>query len=166
MGCRGRQCWNGARASRNISAQSRERQEGGWGRGAGCEAVPQMHKVGREPLCCKVACRRPRPLFRRRTTELVVCLFLGLGGHHPSCLEMHRFASRFRLSFFSLSPALPQARPLPFLPRPITHLLCNRQVLHVVLDRLGKVPQRPIRDAEVRVRRALPRPVTHLLCNR
>ena len=38
------------------------------------------------------------------------------------------------------------------LPRPVAHLLCNRQVLRVVLDSLCIVPLRPIRDAQVRVR--------------
>ena len=52
------------------------------------------------------------------------------------------------------------------LPRPVAHLLCNRQVLRVVPDGLGIVPLRTIRDAEVPVRPAFPRPVAHLLCNR
>ena len=33
----------------------------------------------------------------------------------------------------------------PALPRPVAHLLGNLQVLRVVLDRLGKVPQRIVR---------------------
>ena len=52
------------------------------------------------------------------------------------------------------------------LPRPVAHVLCNRQALRVVLDGLAEVPLRPIRVAEVPVRRALPHPVAHLLCNR
>ena len=54
----------------------------------------------------------------------------------------------------------------PALPRPVAHLLCNRQVLRVVGDGLAEVPLRPIRVAEVPVCPALPRPVAHLLCNR
>jgi hypothetical protein len=56
----------------------------------------------------------------------------------------------------------------PALTRPVAHLLCNRHVLPVVLDRLAccEVPQPLIRIPEVPVRRALPRPVAHLLCNR
>ena len=52
------------------------------------------------------------------------------------------------------------------LPRPDAHLLCNRQVLRVVVDGLAEVPLQLIRDAEVSIRPALPRPVAHLLCNR
>ena len=52
------------------------------------------------------------------------------------------------------------------LPRPVAHLLYNRQVPCVVLDGLAKVPLRPIRVAEGGVRTALTRPVTHLLCHR
>ena len=52
------------------------------------------------------------------------------------------------------------------LPRSDAHLLCNRQVLPVVVDGLAEVTLRLIRDAEVPVRHALPRPVAHLLCNR
>ena len=52
------------------------------------------------------------------------------------------------------------------LPRPVAHLPGNRQVLPVVLDRLGKVPHRLVRVPEVPVRAALPRPVAHLLGNR
>ena len=37
------------------------------------------------------------------------------------------------------------------LPRPVANLLCNHQVLRVVLDRLGEVPKRLIRVAEVPV---------------
>jgi hypothetical protein len=67
-----------------------------------------------------------------------------------------------------------EVRVRPALPRPVAHLLCNRQVLHVVLDGLGMVPLdglgivplRRIRVAEALVRPALPRPVAHLLCNR
>jgi hypothetical protein len=44
----------------------------------------------------------------------------------------------------------------PALPRPVAHLLCNRQVLRVVLERLAEVLLRLIPDAEVRVRPALP----------
>ena len=44
------------------------------------------------------------------------------------------------------------------LPRPVAHLLCNRQALRVVLDGLAEVTLRLIRDAEVRVRLALPSP--------
>jgi hypothetical protein len=54
----------------------------------------------------------------------------------------------------------------PAFPRPVAHLLCNRQVLRVVLDGLAKVSLRPIREAEVPVCGALPRPVAHLFCNR
>jgi hypothetical protein len=32
-----------------------------------------------------------------------------------------------------------QETPRPLLPRPVAHLLCNRQVLRVVLDGLAKV---------------------------
>ena len=42
----------------------------------------------------------------------------------------------------------------PALPRPVAHLLCNRQALRVVLDGLVKVPLRLIRDAQIRVRPA------------
>jgi hypothetical protein len=42
----------------------------------------------------------------------------------------------------------------PALPRPVAHLLCNRQVLRVVRDGLAEVPLRLIRDAEVPVRHA------------
>ena len=38
------------------------------------------------------------------------------------------------------------------------YLPTNRQVLPVMLDRLGKVPQRPVRNPEAPVRIALPRP--------
>jgi len=55
---------------------------------------------------------------------------------------------------------------VPAFPRPVAHLLCNRQALRVVLDGIGKVPLRTIRVAEVPVRPALLRPVAHLLCNR
>jgi hypothetical protein len=41
------------------------------------------------------------------------------------------------------------------LPRPVAHLLCNRQVLPVVVDGPAEVPLRPIRDAEVPIRHAL-----------
>ena len=49
-----------------------------------------------------------------------------------------------------------EVRVRPALPRPVAHLLCNRQVLRVVLDGLVKVPLRLIRVAEVPVRPALP----------
>ena len=39
-------------------------------------------------------------------------------------------------------------------PRPVAHLLCNRQMLPVVLDGLAEAPLRPIRAPEVRVRPA------------
>jgi hypothetical protein len=51
------------------------------------------------------------------------------------------------------------------LPRPVPHLLCNRQVLHVVLDGLEELTLQLIRVAEVRVLLAFPRPVDHLLCH-
>jgi len=54
---------------------------------------------------------------------------------------------------------------MPCPPRLVTHLLCNRQALRVVLNGLRKGPHRLVRDAEVRVRPALPCPATHLLCN-
>jgi hypothetical protein len=44
----------------------------------------------------------------------------------------------------------------PALPRPVSHLLCNRQVLRVARYGLRIVPQRTIRVAEVPVRPALP----------
>jgi hypothetical protein len=53
----------------------------------------------------------------------------------------------------------------PAFPRPVAHLLCNRQALRVVLDGLAEVPLRLIRVAKVPVRPALPRPVAHLLGN-
>ena len=43
------------------------------------------------------------------------------------------------------------------LPRPVAHLLCNRQVLRVVLDGLAEVPLRLIRDAQ-RFPYAMPSP--------
>jgi hypothetical protein len=49
------------------------------------------------------------------------------------------------------------------LPRPVAHLLCNRQVLRVVLDGLAEVTLRLARVAEALLRPALPRPVAHLL---
>jgi hypothetical protein len=53
----------------------------------------------------------------------------------------------------------------PVLPRPVAHLLCNRQALRVVLHGLAEVPQRIINVPEVPVRLALPRPGAHPLCN-
>jgi hypothetical protein len=48
---------------------------------------------------------------------------------------------------------------------PVAHILCNRQVLRVVLDGLAEVTLRLIHVANVPVRPALPSPVAHLLCN-
>jgi hypothetical protein len=53
----------------------------------------------------------------------------------------------------------------PALPRPVAHLLCNRQALRVVLDGLRIVPKTPIR-IRFPYSPALPRPVAQLLCNR
>ena len=64
---------------------------------------------------------------------------------------------------FEKPPTRCQDPVLPALPRQVANLLCNRQVLRVVLDGLAEVTLRTIRVAEVPV---LPRPVAQLLCNR
>jgi hypothetical protein len=43
---------------------------------------------------------------------------------------------------------IPEVRIRPALSRPIAHVLCNRQALRVIVDRLVKVPQRLVRNPE------------------